>query len=194
MLDPNGDPEHQRELVEIAREGYERLSGFIESALSYFRRLADTSDVVKIPVDLSLVVQAVVDRYEGRQFKTNLAEPAWVLTCPQEIDLVVTSLIDNAIKFSDGCVRVDMRIDDAVTLIVVDEGGGFDPDRADDLFRPFSVADVDHHARGTGLSLPLAKAIVEQDGGSIVAFSEGLGKGATFTVTLPVTEPDTDSE
>jgi signal transduction histidine kinase len=53
------------------------------------------------------------------------------------------------------------------------------------LFQPFTIADVMHHAQGTGLSLALAQAMVEAYGGHIRAKSPGVGQGATFVVAFP---------
>lgn len=62
----------------------------------------------------------------------------------------------------------------------------FAPELAGELLRPFTIADVRHHAGGTGLNLALASAIVKAHGGQIRAESPGVGQGATFTVELPL--------
>ena len=55
---------------------------------------------------------------------------------------------------------------------------------AQEIFRPFTVLDTLHHAKGTGLSLALA-AIIQAHGGSMHAASDGLDQGARFTIELP---------
>ena len=102
---------------------------------------------------------------------------------------VVRILAENALRFSgaDQAIEVTVSADAvAVRLVVADRGRGFPPEMAGELFRPFTIADAAHHARGTGLNLALASAIVDAHGGRITAVSAGVGTGATFTVELPV--------
>jgi two-component system CheB/CheR fusion protein len=101
---------------------------------------------------------------------------------------VIEILLDNALKFSPGDMQVRVELAEAdgrVALAVTDLGTGFAPELAREVFRPFTIADVVHHSRGTGLSLALAAAIIDAHGGSIRAQSEGAGKGARFTVEVP---------
>jgi len=56
---------------------------------------------------------------------------------------------------------------------------------ARELFQPFTVADVRHHAEGTGLHLALAQAIMAAYGGRLEADSAGAGQGATFVAAFP---------
>jgi signal transduction histidine kinase len=101
---------------------------------------------------------------------------------------VVRVLLDNALKFSgeQKFIRADVHATaEKVTLAIADRGQGFPPELACELFRPFTIADVGHHSKGTGLNLALASAIVTTYGGQIRAESAGVGKGATFTVDFP---------
>jgi signal transduction histidine kinase len=71
---------------------------------------------------------------------------------------------------------------------VQDHGIGFQAHLAEELFSPFTIADAEHHSRGSGLSLAIARVIVGAHGGELTARSEGLGCGATFCAELPVRE------
>ncbi|MGC9986752.1 MAG: response regulator [Polyangia bacterium] len=102
---------------------------------------------------------------------------------------IVGNLLQNAAKFTSrgGRVRVSIVAEarDAV-IRVVDNGVGMAPDTVTRLFQPFMQADhtLDRSKGGLGLGLALVRGLVELHGGSIEAKSEGLGRGAEFTVRL----------
>jgi CheY-like chemotaxis protein len=87
------------------------------------------------------------------------------------------------------------RAGQRVHLIVSDTGRGIKPDFLPAVFDRFSQGDMSRTRRhgGLGLGLALAKQLVEMHGGTIEAASEGAGKGATFTVKLPLSAPQVAS-
>ena len=103
---------------------------------------------------------------------------------------IVWNLLTNAIKFSNagGRIRVAARQDGQVlTLSVADEGIGIKSEFADLLFERFTQGDSGSNRThgGLGLGLSIVKHLTELHGGGVTAFSEGPGRGATFTVTIP---------
>jgi hypothetical protein len=103
---------------------------------------------------------------------------------PNQINQVLLNLLLNAIQSMDkpGTIRVSLEAgDDAVVIVVADEGKGIAPEHLPNLFRPFFTT----KGHGTGLGLSLARRIVESHGGTINVDSK-LGAGARFTVLLPV--------
>jgi signal transduction histidine kinase len=95
------------------------------------------------------------------------------------------------VKFTPKGGRVEVRTEagaDAVVLTVTDTGRGFDAAFAPHVFEPFRQADSSTRREhgGLGLGLSIARHLVELHGGTITAASDGPGRGATFTVTLPV--------
>jgi len=103
---------------------------------------------------------------------------------PNQINQVLLNLLLNAIQSMDkpGTIRVTLQpADNAVDVIVSDEGKGIAPEHLPNIFRPFFTT----KGQGTGLGLSLARRIVESHGGSINATSV-LGQGTQFTVHLPV--------
>ncbi|HKO87522.1 MAG TPA: ATP-binding protein [Burkholderiales bacterium] len=114
---------------------------------------------------------------------------------------IVSNLIDNAVKFSDGGKHVYVRIradrDAGIAeLEVADEGMGIDSVAFARLFQPFSQGDpsLTRKNSGLGLGLALVKSLVELHGGEVTAHSEGVGKGASFKVRLPLLSPDAKPE
>ena len=101
------------------------------------------------------------------------------------------NLLSNAVKFTEdgGRVRVRLRrVPAAAEITVSDDGVGIPAEFLPWVFEPFRQADASSTRRhgGLGLGLSIVKHLVEAHGGTIVAFSEGEGQGATFTVRLPI--------
>jgi hypothetical protein len=103
---------------------------------------------------------------------------------------VCSNLLTNAVKFTPKGGRVAVRLartEDALTLEVRDTGQGISPSFLPHVFERFRQADTTStraHA-GLGLGLALVRSLVELHGGAVRAESEGEGRGAVFTVTLP---------
>jgi PAS domain S-box-containing protein len=104
---------------------------------------------------------------------------------------VVWNLVSNAIKFTnrDGIVTVGLRIvDDCAEIEVIDDGQGIAPALLPHIFERFLQGDSSSTRRhgGLGLGLAIVKNLTEMHGGSVKASSAGPGRGAVFTVTLPL--------
>jgi signal transduction histidine kinase len=102
---------------------------------------------------------------------------------------VMCNLLGNAIKFTRAGGQVEMSIiqgDEGIELRVIDTGVGIAPEFLPHVFDRFAQANPNPQRKGgLGLGLALAKYIVEAHGGTIRAFSQGQGQGATFTLILP---------
>lgn len=104
---------------------------------------------------------------------------------------IVWNILANAVKFSDpgGRIEVQVQTDLALARISVsDQGRGIAPEMLQSIFN--HLVQVDHASarsqQGLGLGLAIVKHLVELHGGEVVAQSPGLGRGATFTVSLPL--------
>ena len=109
----------------------------------------------------------------------------------ERLQQVIWNLLSNAVKFTDhgGQVRAQLhRSNDDAVLTVDDTGAGIAPEFLPHVFERFRQADssATREKGGLGLGLSIARHMVETHGGSIEAHSEGLGRGATFRVTLPL--------
>jgi signal transduction histidine kinase len=108
----------------------------------------------------------------------------------RKIKQILVNLLTNAVKFTPegGQVRVEARSgDSAVILSVVDNGIGVAKEDQEAIFEEFRQASGNYTRKreGTGLGLTLTKRFVEMHGGKIWVESE-VGKGSTFTFTLPL--------
>ncbi len=195
LLRPSSDVEQQTQVISIVRNGYERLEQFIQEGLEYVGWIAAEHPPLSERVDLAEVVRAAAEELPARseseiELGVSVPESACrVQGCVAHLTEVVRILLDNAVKFSprEKQIRIGLESQgNRVTLTVTDQGVGFAPGLADELFRPFTIADSDHHGRGFALSLAKAAAIVKAHGGEIHASSDGVGRGASFRVELPL--------
>jgi signal transduction histidine kinase len=107
---------------------------------------------------------------------------------PPRMQQVFWNVLRNACKFTADTGSVSVRsynsVPDSITVEITDTGIGIDPAFLEKIFDAFEQLEM--RREGLGLGLAISKALVEMHGGRISAQSEGRGKGATFTVTLPV--------
>ena len=130
--------------------------------------------------------------------RVNLPEqPVWLTADPTRLSQVVGNLLTNAAKYTPegGSIELEAVLEDGEVVIrVTDTGLGIPPGMLDEVFEMFTQVNrtLDRSQGGLGIGLALVKRIVELHGGTITAESPGLGKGATFTVRLPLVEAGLD--
>jgi signal transduction histidine kinase/CHASE1-domain containing sensor protein/CheY-like chemotaxis protein len=121
--------------------------------------------------------------------------PAKISGDANRLQQVIWNLLSNAVKFTDSggrvCVKV-LRVGAAVEISVSDTGQGIDKQFLPYVFDRFRQADstTTRHHGGLGLGLAIARHLVEIHGGLIKAESQGGGRGATFTIKLPLAEAE----
>jgi PAS domain S-box-containing protein len=151
------------------------------------------------PIDLPVVVLEAVDTMrtsasaKGVRLQT-IIDPlnASVTGDPNRLQQIFWNLLSNAIKFTPKGGRVQVlleRVNSHVEVSVVDSGEGISADFLPFIFDRFQQADASTTRRhgGLGLGLAIVKNLIELHGGNVRAKSGGLGKGATFVVSLPLT-------
>jgi signal transduction histidine kinase/ActR/RegA family two-component response regulator len=109
---------------------------------------------------------------------------------PARLQQVFWNLLSNAVKFTprEGSVKVVMqRVNSHVETMIVDSGQGMEPALIGHVFERFRQSESvsTRQTEGLGLGLSLVKYLVEMHGGSVTAESQGVGRGSTFTVSLP---------
>ena len=166
------------------------VSDILDSSLIDVGQLAIDPQPVRIPI----LVREIADEM---QLQTDLhrlvvdfpADFPIVDADPRRITQVVRNILDNAIKYSPegGLIVIhgEVRRGDVVVSIS-DQGVGISPEDLIPLFEKFFrvKASTGYHVAGTGLGLPVARAIVESHGGRIWAESD-VGKGTTLCFSLP---------
>jgi signal transduction histidine kinase/DNA-binding response OmpR family regulator len=123
----------------------------------------------------------------------HVQDQALILGDENRLQQVIWNLLSNAIKFTPegGEVRLTVRGNGAVTVVVEDNGIGIRPDFLPHVFEAFRQAEstTTRVHGGLGLGLSIVRYLVELHGGQIIAESAGLGSGAKFTVELPRLRP-----
>jgi len=114
---------------------------------------------------------------------------------PDRVQQILWNLLHNGVKFTPGGGCVWVRAEpsaNAVRVEVSDNGQGIAPEFLPHVFERFRQADASttRRAWGLGLGLSIAKHLVELHGGTIAGFSDGPGRGARFTVDLPIAVED----
>jgi signal transduction histidine kinase/AmiR/NasT family two-component response regulator len=184
------------------------LETIVRSAKSQNQLIDDLLDVSRIitgrmrldvaPLNLGSVIKAAVETVrpaaeaKGIRLSAQLDPAADAISGdPERLQQVVWNLLSNAVKFAPNGGRVEVRLERAnshVEIIVADNGQGISPEFLPYVFERFRQEDggTSRHRGGLGLGLAIVRHIVELHGGTVHAASEGLGKGATFTVALPI--------
>jgi signal transduction histidine kinase len=194
------DEDKRREFYRIMLEDSDRLLQTIEQVLqagssgSRWRRISrtrlDLGDLSKECVELArtrfhLTGEAL--SYEQRV----PAGSCTVVGDPDELKAAIWNLIDNAIKYSSGDVKVRVSLEDVdgqrLAVKVTDEGVGISSVELKRIFRRFYriPASVAIRAKGSGLGLFIVRSVAKKHGGRAFAESHGPGHGSTFTLLLP---------
>jgi two-component system sensor histidine kinase BaeS len=111
-------------------------------------------------------------------------------TDPVRLEQILVNLLSNAVRHSPEGERIAVRVeaaDSEVSFHVVDHGPGVPPELQTRIFEPFERFDP-HSGLGTGLGLPVSRRLAEVLGGRLTVESQ-VGRGAEFTLTLPVRAP-----
>jgi CheY-like chemotaxis protein len=144
----------------------------VEAALATIQRTAEAKGIV---------VESALDEKAGPLHGD-----------PTRLQQIVWNLLSNAIKFTPSGGRIDVHLarrGSAVELNVRDTGKGITAEQLPHIFGRFGVGHTSTQSQGgLGLGLAIVRHLAELHGGAVQAESAGPGQGATFTVTLPLTD------
>jgi len=172
----------------------------IDDVLDVSRIVAGKMTFTPVPVDVGPVVQAAMTTIHPAAVAKGIEVLASVpphlprvLGDEGRLQQIVWNLLSNAVKFTPRGGTINVRVARAgpvLRLSVQDTGRGIEPDYLPHVFEPFTQEDASmtRSHEGIGLGLSIARSLVELHGGRIRVASEGSGRGATFTVELPVLE------
>ncbi len=198
-VDKNVSP-RTREALEMIGRNVQIEARFIDDLLDMTRIESGKLELQTEEVDLHETIRRAVEvsagDIENKRQKLAVALDAsrYVFTGDvTRLQQVFWNLLKNASKFTPegGMIRIaTWNKGERIAVAVTDSGIGFAPEAADRILEPFAQADVTvtRQFGGLGLGLAIAKAAVDGHGGRLRAESAGLGKGATFTVDLPLVD------
>ena len=200
MLKMGLTPEEGVEAIDAIEKSASVQMQLIEDILDMSRIMAGKLRIETSPVDLRSVADAALTtvrptaEMKGIEIVTSYAPRLpHVLGDPNRLQQVVWNLLANAVKFTGRGGTILVRVaqtNDAICLTVRDSGAGIEPSFLPHVFERFRQADssTTRAHGGIGVGLAIVRYLVEMHGGTIVAESEGLGRGATFRVELPAME------
>jgi CheY-like chemotaxis protein len=183
--------------LETIERNAQAQAQLIEDLLDVSRIVSGKLRLEMRPVDVSDVVEEALDTVRptadarGVTLTTAFPHVGPVSGDAQRLRQVIWNLLSNSIKFTPRGGNVHVRVEQSgsvVRIVVSDTGQGMDPEflpHAFDRFRQASGAGKPRRG-GLGLGLAIVRHIVEAHAGAVSAHSDGPGRGATFTVELPV--------
>jgi two-component system sensor histidine kinase KdpD len=186
---------HQRELIGIADESIERMSRLVSEAIQLARIEGGTFRLnrdVHFPSSLiSAALKQMRSLTDGREMKVSVADDLPLVSVDAElIQMVITHLIENAVKYSPqrSPIEIGARADESsVVIYVKDRGAGIAEDEQSRIFDKFYRGKGERHLKGTGMGLAIAREIVSAHGGQISVTSRP-GQGSQFWFSLPTTK------
>jgi len=186
-----------RALETIERNAHAQAQ-LIEDLLDVSRIVSGKLRLEMRPVDIAEVVEEAVDTVRptadarGVTLTVVINHVGPVSGDAQRLQQVIWNLLSNSIKFTPQGGRVDLRVEQVssvVRIAVSDTGQGIDAEflpHVFDRFRQASSTSGQTRRKGLGLGLAIVRHLVEAHAGTVSAASDGAGRGATFTVEIPV--------
>jgi PAS domain S-box-containing protein len=197
-----GSEQARRAKATIDRQ-VNQLSRLVDDLLDITRITRGKIELQRERLELGDLVRRTIEDHRSEFDKKDVvlvhepcSELLWVNADSNRLGQSVGNLLQNAAKFTPtgGRVTVSVATDSAAkqaVIQVVDTGVGIDAHMLTRLFQPFMQAEtgLDRRGGGLGLGLALVKGMAELHGGTVEAKSDGLGKGATITLRLPLDVP-----
>lgn len=192
LRDETLDAETRRAYTLAISESCAQLSRLSDNLLRITRlesgKRKPLAEPFQLDEQLRRTLAAMMPEFRRRKLELSVDLCAARIVSDRELlEQVWQNLLRNAIKFTPegGSIRVGLTTQEgAFRVQIADTGIGIDESAQKHIFEKFFQADTSHHTEGSGLGLSLVKRIVDACGGEITAESQ-LGKGSTFSVTLP---------
>jgi CheY-like chemotaxis protein len=198
-----GDPRLTVELYDVMDRQVDRLMRIIDDVQEISRLARGMIALEPQHLDLRQLAHQAIEgrRAEAGRIGLTLTAalplaPVWVRADGKRLRRVVDGLLDNALRFTGrgGSVALEVASDAGRhrgVIVIRDTGMGIAPDVLKGMHESLARPDgsLDAGRGGLGLGLAMARGIMDLHGGAILARSEGTGRGAEFTLGLPLAEP-----
>ncbi|HEY4582402.1 MAG TPA: PAS domain-containing protein [Lysobacter sp.] len=195
-----GDSGPVRDAAEVIARQAGHLTRLVDDLLDVSRVTRGRVQLERAPVDLRPVVATAVEQARpllqarNHVLRTAIGDGPFVVDGDfHRLVQVVSNLLNNAAKYTPQGGTIEVRLDrrdGRALLAVTDDGIGIAPGTLDHIFDLFAQAErtPDRSQGGLGIGLSLVRSLVQLHGGDVRAESAGRQRGATFTVTLPLTD------
>jgi signal transduction histidine kinase/CheY-like chemotaxis protein len=176
------------------------LDDLIDVARITQRRLLLKHDLVDVGTLVDAALEASRPLADAKNHSLDVRvqdRSVQLLVDPVRLTQVLSNLLNNACKYTDpgGCIDLDVTTDEGIVQFsIADNGIGIKANALQSLFLMFAQekAALERSEGGLGIGLALVKGLVELHGGSVSAFSEGLGCGSRFVVRIPTAKLATE--
>ena len=192
----------RKEFYQIMLDDTDRLHATIEQVLRAGSSSKPGSSINTTRIDLAVLAQDCLALARTRHHlapeclnyaqKCPTGESTTVIGDTDELKAAVSNLLDNAIKYSGGQVRVLLELtrpsERHIAVRIRDQGVGIAPEELKHVFKRFYriPGAVAMRVKGTGLGLFIVQSVAKKHGGRVFAESDGVGRGSSFTMELPV--------
>ena len=205
ILNEGADKDTAERALEVIDRNARAQAQLVEDILDISRTVSGKLPLQLDAADPRLIVEAVIETVRPTltskklKLETDIGAEVTPLTADaMRLQQVIWNLLTNAIKFTPNGGQVWLSLqqqNERLRLEVRDSGEGIDKDFLPFVFDRFRQADGSTTRRhgGLGLGLAIAQSVVEAHNGTIQVTSEGIGKGACFTVELPVIAPQPEA-
>ncbi len=194
----SGQPGQVQAVVGVMERQMSHLVRLVDDLIDVSRITRNKLELRRERVQLAQVVQAAVEAsrplIEAKEHRLEVRLPATPVHLDADLTRLVqvfTNLLNNAAKYTDRGGRITLvaeRLGAEVEVVVSDDGSGIPVEQQGRLFEMFTQLDrsLERAQAGLGIGLAMVRRLVELHGGSVALRSEGLGRGASATVRLPV--------
>ena len=194
---PSLDYERIKQTSEIISRQVRHMTGLIDDLLDVSRVSrglvtldGSTQDAWQIVASAVEQVRPLMDARQHQLTVNDSPIRAYIFGDPKRLVQIIANILNNAAKYTPvgGRISLSVQIDDInVIFTVVDNGIGMQPEVLGCIFEMFAQGErsSDRAQGGLGIGLAIVKSLVNLHRGTITAHSAGLGKGSTFTLTLP---------
>ncbi|MGC4072809.1 MAG: ATP-binding protein [Nibricoccus sp.] len=198
LAEEGGLPAPIRGQLEMARRNVELEARLIDDLLDLTRIARGKLELRKGPVDLHAVLDSALEicssDVQAKKHTLRVEPSATQFTTEGDVvrlQQAMWNLIRNAVKFTPEGGEISIRTgvrDGLFWIEVSDNGVGFDPSGREKIFQAFEQGGrhVTRQFGGLGLGLAITKSVMEAHGGTVTAESDGKGKGARFTLEIPI--------
>lgn len=192
-------PEVDRATELIARQ-VKAMSRLIDDLMDVSRINQGKIQLHSSRVELASILQDAIDAarptIDEQRHELVLRQPPEALTLEGDstrLAQVFMNLLLNAAKYMDAGGRIDVTVEASsgeARITLADQGIGIAPGRLEKVFEMFSQeeAALSRSRGGLGIGLALTRRLIDLHGGAIAAFSEGVGRGSSFVVRLPLVD------
>jgi signal transduction histidine kinase len=186
--------DHADKRIGTVRAAAQRLAMLFEKWLQSDRLQNATDRLQTQLIEFDSWLEDLVGKchtyHANHQISCQISGPIGAVRADERLlQIAILNLIDNACKYSPAQTSVSVsafRVDDALHIVVTDEGQGIAAQNLDKVFDEYFRVDPNSPVLGIGLGLPFVRKIVTLHGGSVTASNNPAGQGARFTIVLPM--------